>query len=350
MFLTRAIGSSASKHTALIVLLIGVAGASAAPTLQANVPNFYQHQKAWTPGNAWALPAGPEYASANWWESVPDGMGGRGQAGWCGTTAWLGAMYNWSTRGYTDLFDHTARGAAHAGKNWLERANFANEDLALRADAANGGSAWVPNVRNYVRANTVTVANPGGIDPEITRYSRQNGRIERLTDVERPLDRNFVGGNFVTQTGVESGFSSFYSLFSGMMDRGATCVVRIGTSSNPGNNGNWWTNFHVLTGAGYEQVNGVNGVEQYLYLSDPNRTAGFVGAGADWGNPYAVGSFGGGPPMAVGNYTRVRLINNQIVGGAFDQSMVDAVYTMWVPTPGTASFMLCGLFAVRRRR
>ncbi len=171
-----------------------------------------------------------------------------------------------------------------------------------------------------------------------------------MTDVERPLDRNWNGTDFVLQTGVDSGFSSFYSLFTTMMDRGSTCVVRIGASTNANNNGNWWTNFHVLTGAGYEEIMGANGVEQYLYLADPNKTSAFVGAGADWGHAYAADSFGGGAPIGLNQYTRVRLVNNKIIGGAFDNSMVDAVYTMWVPTPGTASFMLVSLFAIRRRR
>lgn len=357
MFKSCAIGTfmSKSKSAALLVVFLCTASAFAAPTIQANVPNFYQHQKAWNPGDAWVAPGAPSYGGANWWESAIGESGARQQVGWCGTTAWLGAIYNWSTRGYTDLFDHSAHDPQigppyHGGRTWLERANYANGDLALRSGGANGGCAWVPSVRDYVRANTVSQANPGGIDPEIQRYSRQNGRIERLTDVERPLDRNWDGTNLQLQAGVDSGYSSFYSLFTDMMDRGSTCVVRIGASTNANNNGNWWTNFHVLTGAGYEEIMGANGVEQYLYLADPNKTSAFVGAGADWGHAYAVDSFGGGAPIGLAQYTRVRVDNNKIIGGAFDNSMIDAVYTMWVPTPGTASFMLVSLFAIRRRR
>jgi len=337
--------SKAEVITSSAFALIVVAAATAAPTIQANIPAFYQHQKAWDGVAAWTAPGGPSYGGGDWWESAVDSSSGnRVQVGWCGTTAWLGAIYNWSTRGYTNLFDHTSMDPDvgppyHANRSWLERANYANGDLAWRTNPGNGGMAWTNNVRNYVTYHT-------GVNPEIQRYLNRGTRIDRLSDPEAPLDEKWNGSAWVPQAGVDSGYTNYYNLFKDMMDRGGTCVVRIGVSPNANNNGNWWTNFHVLTGAGYEQI----GTDFYLYLADPNKTSGFVGAGADWGHQYAENSFGGGAPIGVPYYTRVKLNGNTISGGVFDGSRIDALYTMWVPTPGTATLVLAGLFATRRRR
>lgn len=338
LYQARAITSSC-----LLLLITGTS--IAAPTIQANIPAFYQHQKAWNGTDAWTAPGAPSYGGANWWESAIDpDSGARVQAGWCGTTAWLGAIYNWSTRGYSNLFDHTSMDPQigppyHANRSWLERANYANGDLALRTNAPNGGCAWTNNVRDYVTTYT-------GVNPEITRFVRQNGKIERITDPEAPLDEKWNGTAWVPQAGVDSGYSSYYNLFKDMMDRGGTCVVRIGTSTNANNNGNWWTNFHVLTGAGYETI----GTDTYLYLADPNKTTGFIGAGADWGHEYAENSFGGGAPIGLPYYTRVKLVGNTISGGVFDGSKIDALYSMWVPTPGTATLTIAAMFVAHRRR
>lgn len=174
-----------------VILVIAASAATAAPTIQANIPAFYQHQKAWNGTAAWTAPGGPSYGGSDWWESSTDSAGNRFQVGWCGTTAWLGAIYNWSTRGYTNLFDHTSMDPNvgppyHANRTWLERANYANGDLALRTLPGNGGMAWTNNVRGYVTHYT-------GVNPEIQRYLNKGARIERLTDPEAPVDQKWNG-------------------------------------------------------------------------------------------------------------------------------------------------------------
>lgn len=324
--------SQTMKRSVLLAALVGsaiAATAGAAPTFQANIPDFYQHQKAWTAGPL--PPVGPNYTviGNDWWES---------NGGWCGTTAWTNVLYHWSQNGYSRLWDHSNLDPQvgppyHGGRNWLERAIYMNEDLALRVNPVSGSCAWVPAVRNYVQHWT-------GVDPQIERYLWLNGQVERLTSAEANGDAGAAG--------VASGHADMWDVFTTYMNQGMTCTVRIGTGNDLTL---WWAgSFHVLAGAGFEQA--MNG-DRFLYLADPNDTSGVTNAGANWGHQYTVAEGGGAIPMGAAHYVRVKLAadGRTIDGGTFDGCPIDAIYTMRVPTPGALSLAaMAGLACFRRRR
>ena len=171
------------------LLIAGVLSASAssfgAAVHMAGIADFYQHQKSFQgtyPGtdpfktDPLPAPLKPAYDNKNWWEN--DG-------GWCLTTAWTDTLYYWSQKNAPNLFDHTAMGAEHKGKSWLDRFNYMNEDLAIIAGARFGGT--VPTTTGGACANDAdvrTYASKYGYTATIDTYQYQagSGRIGKFPD------------------------------------------------------------------------------------------------------------------------------------------------------------------------
>lgn len=337
-----------STNIVAIASLLAAAHAFAEPTWLGgapSVPDYYQHQlanqaRAETPSPlpraTHAAPGAANYRQDRfWWE---DG------AGWCGTTAWVNALGYWDENGYRGLIDRTARGGVHAGKNWLEQYTYSNSELALTAGAG-GSCAWVDDVRSYVRANTVSDARPGGIDPTINRYMWARNAANTGWEVQTitsPEGTEYNRNSDLTGTGTTL-YNTMFNILCNSIPQGWTAVIKIGESPNPGpnrtgNNDNWWGNFHVLTLAGIEGFN--------ILLADPNNS----NRGAGWGVPDVAGD---GRPVGAAHYQRYGIAPDgmTLVGGAYDGSKIEQVYLMKVPAPGAAALAGIGaILALKRRR
>ncbi|CAG0964926.1 hypothetical protein PHYC_00929 [Phycisphaerales bacterium] len=341
----------------LVAAITGSAGAAVSWLGGApSIPDYYQHQLG-NPGRAVspnplpvptaAVPGAPNYAQDAWWEGRTRSDGVRVGGGWCGTTAWVNALKYWDDHGYRGLIDRSAQGGAHADKNWLEQFTYSNGSLALTQNATDGGCAWVSAVRSYVRANTATDQNPGGVDPTIRRYKWNStpGRVETITGAEGTEYDPAIAG------AAQGTFTTMWDILTTAVSQGFTAVVKIGESPNnapngDSNNGHWWGNFHVLTLAG---VDGALGTNARAFLADPNDSYRGGAHSAGWGVPYAATD---ALPMGADFYASITIgaDGRTFTSGAYNGSAIDQIWLMQVPAPGSTVLAGLGLLLAARRR
>ena len=256
----------------LDVVALGL-GASAAPTFLPDIPDFYQHQKSGsnaanipykfpTGANPVPRPATftPGYANPtdrSWWEwgYNPDTAGstGGGAGGWCCIAAFTNAFYYWDVHGFSGLFNHGGV------EPLLNRANYAIEDLAIDFFDMNGtGASTIPQFMDFYL--------PGG-RPTYSEYFLDGGQVKKSNN---PSACGF-GLICDPAASTNTGFTSLFDFYKSQINAKNSVLVYIepgaGTTA-------WWTNFHVVTGAGFDN--------NILYFADPNDTA----RGTNWGAQY----------------------------------------------------------------
>lgn len=346
-------------HASLALALVASSGALAAPTWlggSAKVPDYYQHQlsnqgRAASPSPLPvppdAVPGAANYAQDKfWWEGYTDSTGARKGGGWCGTTAWLDAIGYWDKSGYKGLVDRSDKGGVHAGKNWVEQMTYSNSELSLTVDATDGGCAWSSQALTYIKNNTKTARTPAGIDADLEQYMWKNGRVEKIRPGQREFN-DLLDPPQAINSDHAAQYSSMWSVLTDSVSRGYVAMIRIGDSSNANNNGNWWSNFHVMTMAGYD---GALGAGAKGYFADPDNSFRSGVTAAGWGVPYAATD-----PFPTGlnfyNELKIKADGRTIDGGAYDLSKIDQVWLLRVPTPGSLALLLTSslLFAARRR-
>lgn len=313
------------------LILAAAAGSAMAQTAwKLTVPDFYQHQKTdpardgtWIP-----KPPAPAYDSKDWWE-----QGG----GWCATAAWTNAIASMEDR-FPGIFDPSRRKGAdkeHAGRNWLERANYALEDLAIvagkRFGLNNGACAWAPDVLAYS-------ANAGFADAVVDRFYMNGKQVRR--------DHNDGKSDNAT------GFTSLFDVFAAGIDSNRAVVVHITADEHKPF---WWAgSFHVMTGVAVDTDNSV------IYVADPDST--FRGAGWDDGEDkaferryLATDDYPAGDPrdpkVRDRYYSAFPIdANGVFTDGAYKGAVIEAVFTYVVPAPGSLALFGLGCGAMPRRR
>lgn len=322
------------RSAALLAALGMTAAAHAGVTWASSLPaDFYQHQKSDPKADATWIPSplNPAYDSKNWWEQ---------KGGWCGTTAWVDAIYSQESR-FNGIFDNSKRkgaDASHNGKTWLDRFNYANEDLAIIAGKNYGGTdgavAWRDDIVTYTK-------NAGYANPMIDTYSVISGKM-KVTDVNDKVSN--------------SPFSTFLSVFNAGIKSNRAVVVHIkaGTAK-----GTWWADsgsFHVITGAGVDLANNT------IIFADPDST--FHGGGWDAGYQAAFDNrYTGTDVLPVADtskqasidkyYSTVKLAADGLTfdSGPYKGAVISQIFTYSVPSAGPLSLATLGaLTALRRRR
>jgi|CXWL01.1.fsa_nt_gi hypothetical protein len=337
--------------TLAVCLCATVSAARAAPIYEANLPDFYQHQKAGA--TAWfelgyvapAIPANtavPGYANGNWWES--DG-------GWCGTTAWTDIMYHWDQKvAVADLFDHSkpaVHDAVHNGKTWLERFNYLNEDMATwnNQPPGNAGCIGPAGIRDYVGTH-------GWGNATLDEYDF-GPRIGGGGNIVR---RKPNGGALENTT-----YTSLFEAYAALLPSDATVVLEILPRPVDADPQPWWgapnvaRSFHFIAGAGVEAAT------NSVYFADPNNTNLQVGAPGmitppggtptitplGWGFPYPADA---AIPIGAAHY-QVGTMTDGITfdNGPYNGAYIQHLYTL-APEPATVLMLVGALALLRRRR
>lgn len=331
---TRSTTSLRPLATLAMLAAAGLAAnAGAGVTWSAQLPaDFYQHQKAdpkadasWIPN-----PLKPAYDNKNWWEQ---------QGGWCGTTAWVNAIYAQEAR-FNGIFDNSKRkgaDASHKGKGWLDRFNYANEDLAIIAGKNYGGTdgavAWRDDIVTYTK-------NAGYTKPAIDTYFVNGGKM-KVMDVDDNVKN--------------SPFSTFLSVFNAGIKSNRSVVVHLSAGTNTTA---WWCktgSFHVITGAGVDMANNT------IIFADPDNT--FHGGGWDTGDQAAFDHrYTGTDPLPVPDtskqdsidkyYSTVKLAADGLTfdSGPYKGAVITRIFTYAVPSSGPVSLASLGMLAALRRR
>ncbi|MBL8761470.1 MAG: hypothetical protein JNL50_09230 [Phycisphaerae bacterium] len=331
---TRSTTSLRPLASIALLAAAGLAGAAhAGVTWSSQLPaDFYQHQKSdpkadgtWIPN-----PLKPAYDSKNWWEQ---------KGGWCGTTAWVNAIYAQEAR-FNGVFDNSKRkgaDASHKGKGWLDRFNYANEDLAIIAGKNYGGTdgavAWRDDIVTYTK-------NAGYAKPAIDTYYTGGGKIK-----VKDADDNVK----------DSGFSTFLSVFNAGIKSNRSVVVHIKAGTNTTA---WWcksNSFHVITGAGVDFAN------NSIIYADPDDT--FHGGGWDTGYQAAFDHrYTDTDALPVPDvtkqasidkyYSTVKLAADGLTfdSGPYKGAVISQIFTYAVPSGGPISLASIGVLAALRRR
>ncbi|GIK19405.1 MAG: PEP-CTERM sorting domain-containing protein [Leptolyngbya sp. PLA2] len=316
--------------SATLVLAAAAGVVSAQTAWKVDVPDFYQHQKTdpardktWIP-----KPLAPAYDSKDWWE-----QGG----GWCATAAWTNAIASMEDR-FAGIFDPSRRkgaGAEHKDRNWLERANYALEDLAIiagkRFGINNGACAWEPDVLAYS-------SNAGYADAIVDRFYLSGKQVRR--------DHNDGKSDNAT------GFANLFEAFAAGIDSNRAVVVNITADEKLPF---WWArSFHVMTGVAVDTDNSV------IYVADPDST--FRGGGWDDGEDkaferryLATDDYPAGDPRdpkVRDRYYSAFTIdaNGVFTDGAYKGAVIESVFTYIVPAPGSLALVGLGGGAMLRRR
>jgi len=347
-------------RAALLLSLVGFAGPAAADIhFQTNVLDAYQHQKA-TQNNAPAgQPVGASYDSGDWWQTT---------GGWCATTSWVSAMYRAEhSLGARNLF---SRGNA-AEPNWLRQANYNNEDVAIAASRA------VPYVAAPLPDNS---ANAACISPEgMSAYLSGRGYVSTITKYRwddaaaaGARVRNFTtafsapaGGAVDTDGGAVANpaggnFDSMFDIYSSLIRNDNLTVIinfKAGTNRNT-----WWSrpdSFHQAAGAAVETI----GDLKAIWFADPNDT--FRGIGdydvpnRDWVTENF--KYQGTDELPTHDYNFSRWFvaaDGRTLSGPGGTSgyadyagiVIDEIYTMAIPAPGSLVLSALGAVLVLRRR
>jgi hypothetical protein len=321
---------------------------------QPHAPDFYQHQRSSQAlSNGVPIPGAPDMppapvaprynpaANVNWWE---DG------GGWCATTAWTNAFYQQQRRLPNDAFRLWDRsqpprnGAdpavdpADAGHSWIQRMAYANEEVAIFAGAGAGGGC----------------ISTAGVETYLTNRMFSYQMICYFYDPAQPAGQRVrvrqAGGGSVA----DPNHATLFDLYRDLMRTDASVVMEL--ERQPGDNPQWWGNFHVVTGAGASLT------DRTMWFADPNDTF----RGANWGRRYrdagemspnpgepAVPAGGDVFPDQLRDYSMATLDvdGRTFTSGTYQGSRIVEICTLRVPGPSTAAVvMLLGIRGARRRR
>lgn len=337
-----------------IVALLTVASAWTAAIYRADLPNFYQHQKAfqgqypdqnadgtWTVPEANPLPnppdplqAAPDYNSPkNWWE-----RGG----GWCCTTAVSDMLYALQ-KDYFPQDPNLYWGPGETGaRSWFEYQNYGIEKFYFDF---------------FKTANTFEdILVNRGFGPDRIIY--QEYFVDGAGKVELSDSPTRFCGVCAPGSGTVA-FANMHDLYDSVPTTGSYIALNVVSSSlsdeEQDRRGIWW-NYHVIVGAGIDLAN------DFIYIADPNRnnTGSNRGvgpnAGIGWGHPYAsTDAF----PGTAADYQVYRISGNKLVAvdpnnTAYDGLTIQSAMVL-TATPEPATLACVGmvvtvLFLVKWRR
>lgn len=336
---------------ALVAALLPAVEAAAAIHFQANVPDFYQHQKIWQGDLPIPYPAGPAVNNANWWEGYenagPPLSGTYG--GWCATTAWVNALYETEyTQGVNNLF---SRGPGFNARPWLDQYVYNNEDLAIFSGGGNprnAGCAFPDTMHNYLNSRGRTQHNVN-----VYEWNGGAGLGNRVRWTESYSAAGQANPNQPVPNPGGGNYDSMFDFYKDLIQQNNAVLLYVdrGTNTDPGV---WWTNYHVVTGAGVETL----GNDQIIWFADPNDTTRGIGdlVAGDIAYRYLAGD---GFPDHDYNYTRYYI--DPTDGRTFLQPggtglpnyngiRISQIWTMNIPEPATGLLLACGAMALRKRR
>ena len=223
--------------------------ASAAVVVQANIPDFYQHQFwSFLPGAAG--PVNPTGPIANW--ETETKLGKTTSGGWCYPVAIADALYPWQVK------------AAYT--------NLDSKGVAVPADISTPGkwlpamSGWIPDIANngaFKAGGINTYLNYTGLGPSAPAgqaalvstpyYVRPSGAV---------LQQTAAGGLEVVK--IAGANVTAVQWYEAQVDKGASSVITI---DQAGGGPFWWTNYHAVAGAGYTNAN-------TILVADPDSNNG----------------------------------------------------------------------------
>lgn len=344
-----------SLSLAAAALLAAASTTHAQTIFQPHAPDFYQHQRASQAlSNGVPIPGAPDMppaplvprynpaANVNWWE---DG------GGWCATTAWTNAFYQQQRRLPNDAFrlwdrsqpprngGDPAVAPADAGRSWIQRMAYANEEVAIHAGAGPGGGGCI---------------SPAGVQTYLTGRMFSFQMVCYFYDDARPAGQRVrvrqPGGGDVA----DPNHATLFDLYRDLMRTDSSVVMEL--ERQPGDNPQWWGNFHVVTGAGASLT------ANTMWFADPNNTF----RGDNWGRRYRdAGELSpnpGEPAVPVGgdvfpdqlrDYSMASLAadGRTFTNGTYQGSRIAEIWTLRIPSPSTASVgVMLTVLTLRRRR